>query len=62
MPERPALAVGARKQARLRRLARAWMSMAEPLPRFRAIRFDVVGVTFDRADRAIDFEWIRGAF
>ena len=61
-PERPALAVGPKKQARLRRLARAWMASAHPLPRFRSIRFDVVGVTFDHADRAVEVERIRGAF
>ena len=61
-PERPALAVGPQKQARLRRLARAWLASAEIAPRFGAIRFDVVGVTFDRSGRVTDFEWIRNAF
>jgi putative endonuclease len=59
-PVRPALAVDRRKQLRLRRLARAWLATADP-PRFRAIRFDVVGVTY-APGRPPDLEWIRDAF
>jgi putative endonuclease len=61
-PERPVLAVDRRKQARIRRLATAWMSERRNLPRYNEIRFDAIGVTFDRAGRQIDFEHIRGAF
>src|SRR5918996_3356807 len=46
-PERPALAVGRRKQLRLRRLARAWLATASAVPRFAELRFDVVGVQVD---------------
>lgn len=60
-PERPALAVGQRKQAQIRRLARAWLAAAGGLPRFREIRFDVVGVTYG-ADGSPDIEWIEDAF
>jgi putative endonuclease len=60
-PERPALAVGARKQAQIRRLARAWLSAQAGLPHFACIRFDVVGVTY-AADGSASVEWIRGAF
>jgi hypothetical protein len=31
-------------------------------PRYAQIRFDAVGVTFDRAGRVLDVEHIRGAF
>ena len=60
-PERPALAVGRRKQLQLRRLARAWLATRTDLPRFTAIRFDVVGVTYG-ADGSAAVEWIRHAF
>ena len=61
-PERPVLAVGRRKQLRIRRLAAAWMAERRRLRRYDEIRFDAIGVTFDRADRAVDVEHIRGAF
>jgi putative endonuclease len=61
-PERPVLSVDFRKQARVRRLATAWISKRRDLPRYEEIRFDAVGVTFDRANRAVDFEHIPGAF
>jgi hypothetical protein len=32
------------------------------LPRYDEIRFDAVGVTFDRAGRATDVEHLKGAF
>ena len=61
-PERPVLGVDWRKQLKVRRLATAWMGERRDAPRYREIRFDVVGVTFDRAGQAIDVEHIRGAF
>jgi putative endonuclease len=61
-PERPILGVDRRKQQRVRRLATAWMGDRRSAPRYAEIRFDAVGVTFDRAGRAIAIEHIRGAF
>jgi putative endonuclease len=61
-PERPILAVDARKQRRVRRLATAWIAERRGLRSYAEIRFDAVGVTFDRAGRAIDVEHIPGAF
>jgi putative endonuclease len=62
-PERPVLAIGPRKQRQVRRLATAWMAgRARELPRYREIRFDAVGVTFDRAGRVTDYDHIEGAF
>jgi len=61
-PERPVLGVGPRKQGRIRRLATAWMAERRDAPRYAEIRFDAVGVTFDRAGRAVDVEHIEGAF
>jgi putative endonuclease len=61
-PERPVLAVDTRKQRRVRRLATAWMAERRGIPPYAEIRFDAVGVTFDRADRVVDVEHIRAAF
>jgi len=61
-PERPVLAVDRRKQQRIRRLASAWMAANRDLPRYAEIRFDAVGVIFDRAGRVLDVEHIRAAF
>ena len=61
-PERPVLGVNRSKQLRVRRLATAWMSERRDTPRYGEIRFDAVGVTFDRTGRATDVEHIRGAF
>jgi putative endonuclease len=61
-PERPVLGVDRRKQLRVRKLATAWMSERRDAPFYAEIRFDAVGVTFDRAGRAIDVEHIVGAF
>ena len=61
-PERPILSIGVQKQLRIRRLAAAWMSSRRDLPRYDEIRFDAVGVTFDRRDRVLEIEHIPGAF
>ena len=62
-PERPALAVGRRKQLRLRRLAREWLANPRR-PRVEGVagyRFDVVGVTY-AGGRVLDVEHIPNAF
>jgi putative endonuclease len=61
-PERPVLGVGPRKQLKIRRLAAAWMMERRDAPRYEEIRFDAVGVTFDRTDRVTDVEYIKAAF
>lgn len=61
-PERAVLAVGAAKQRRLRRLAGAWLSQAGRLPPHRELRFDAVGVTYDRAGRLVGYEHLANAF
>jgi putative endonuclease len=60
-PERPVLAVDTRKQRRIRRLAAAWLAERRDAPYCAEIRFDVLGVTFDRG-RAVEVEHIRNAF
>jgi putative endonuclease len=62
-PERPILAIGPRKQLQVRRLATAWMAeRRRALPRYAEIRFDAVGVSFDRLGRVAAYEHIPGAF
>jgi len=61
-PERPVLSVGPRKQLKVRRLAAAFMAARRDLPRYDGIRFDAVGVTFDRSDQLVDLEHLEGAF
>jgi putative endonuclease len=61
-PQRPVHAVDRRKQQRIRRLATAWLSKRRDLPYYTEIRFDAVGVSFDRAGRATEFEHLEAAF
>lgn len=61
-PERPVLSVGPRKQLQVRRLAAAFMAARRDLPRYDGIRFDAVGVTFDRSGDVVDLEHLEGAF
>jgi putative endonuclease len=61
-PEKPILAIDARKQRRVRRLATAWMSERREGPGYDEIRFDAVGVTLDRAGRPLDVDYVKGAF
>jgi len=61
-PERPVHAVDRRKQQRIRRLATAWLGERRDLPYYAEIRFDAVGVSFDRSGRATDIEHIEAAF
>jgi putative endonuclease len=61
-PERPILAVDARKQRRVRKLAVAWMAERRGVRPYSQIRFDAVGVTFDRDGRVTDIEHIPAAF
>ncbi len=61
-PERPVLAIGPKKQRRIRSLASAWMSERRGLPRYESIRFDAVGVTYDYGGQVTDYEHIVAAF
>jgi len=62
-PETPALAVGRRKQAKIRSLAAAWLrERGYDVPRHRELRFDVVGLRLDGRGRVTEYEHIRAAF
>ena len=62
-PERPVHSVHARKQQRIRRLATAWIAERRGgIPRYERIRFDAVGVTFERSGRLVDVEHLEAAF
>lgn len=61
-PERPILSVNWRKQLRVRRLATAWMAEHRGLPPYEEIRFDAVGVSFDRSGGVLEVEHIEAAF
>jgi putative endonuclease len=60
-PERPAHAVGPRKQLKLRRLAREWIAERRGPSGVAGYRFDVVGVSFG-PDGLADVDHIRNAF
>jgi putative endonuclease len=60
-PERPAHAVGCRKQQRLRRLAREWIAEGRGPSGVAGYRFDVVGVSFG-PDGLADVDHLRAAF
>jgi putative endonuclease len=62
-PERPVLAVGWRKQRKLRALALAWLRDPDrSVPPHAGLRFDVVGVRVDAAGRPTEWEHLRAAF
>jgi putative endonuclease len=62
-PETPVAMVDTRKQARLRRLAGAWLRERGPgSERFAGLRFDVAGVWVGPRDEIVDCEYLRAAF
>ena len=61
-PVHPTLAVGPNKQRRIRRLASAWIADHGSRVGFREVRFDVVGITFDREGRLVAYDHLENAF
>ncbi len=61
-PTAPILAVGPNKQRRLRRLASAWIAGHGRRLAFRDVRFDVVGITFDRQGNVVAYDHLENAF
>jgi putative endonuclease len=50
------------KQAQVRQMASAWLSLVRDRPRFAAIRFDAIGVLVDDADQLVRLDHLEGAF
>ncbi len=55
-------AFSAGKQAQVRRIAARWLHERSDRPRAVGLRFDAIGVNFDRAGRLISLEHLEGAF
>jgi putative endonuclease len=62
-PDRtPLESVGYRKRQRVRNMARSWLRERSEHPYATTIRFDAIGLTFDRDDELIALEHLEGAF
>ncbi|HTU14693.1 MAG TPA: YraN family protein [Solirubrobacterales bacterium] len=61
-PQLPVLAVGPNKQRRLRRLASGWIASHGRTIAFREVRFDVVGVLFERDGSLAAYDHLENAF
>jgi putative endonuclease len=58
----PFEAVDPRKRAQVRRMARSWLAEWTGRPYARVLRFDAIGVTFDRSGELVGIEHLEGAF
>jgi putative endonuclease len=59
----PFAAIGGRKRRRLRMMAREWLAVRESRERRPAeVRFDAIGIAFDRRGRLISLEHLEDAF
>jgi putative endonuclease len=61
-PGTPFDAVGPGKQTRVRRMAGRWLAERRDRPRAAQLRFDAIGVTFDRGGRLLALEHLEAAF
>lgn len=55
-------AVDRAKRAQVRNMARGWLATRTDRPFARGIRFDAIGVMFDRSGRLLALEHLEGAF
>jgi putative endonuclease len=59
----PFAAIGARKQRQVRQMAREWLAQRASVgPRPPELRFDAIGIAFDRRGRLLSLEHLEGAF
>jgi putative endonuclease len=59
----PFAAIGARKRRQVRLMAREWLARRGPdRPRPPELRFDAIGIVFDRQGRLLSLEHLEGAF
>jgi putative endonuclease len=58
----PFESVHARKRDQVRRMAASWLSERPRRPYARVLRFDAIGVTFDRAGQLLSLEHLESAF
>jgi putative endonuclease len=58
----PFEALRALKQSQVRKMAGHWLIARTQRPRPDILRFDAIGVTFDRAGRLVGIEHLEGAF
>jgi putative endonuclease len=58
----PFEAVDPRKRAQVRRMARSWLAERTGRPYATVLRFDAIGVTFDRSGQLVALEHLEGAF
>ena len=62
-PETPAMAVGARKQAKIRALASAWLrERGYGVPSHRDLRFDVIGLRLGEGGELTEYQHLEAAF
>jgi putative endonuclease len=55
-------AIRARKRVRLRKLAESWLRERRDRPYAGVLRFDAIGVTFDRTGRLVRIDHLEAAF
>jgi len=58
----PFESVHTRKREQVRRMAASWLSDRPGRPFASALRFDAIGITFDRSGRLLGLEHLEGAF
>jgi putative endonuclease len=58
----PLEAVGVAKRAQVRKMGRGWLAAHPDRPFANAIRFDAIGLVFDRTGRLLALEHLEGAF
>jgi putative endonuclease len=58
----PFEAINGRKRAQVRKMAGQWLIERRERPYADTLRFDAIGVTFDRAGRLLAIEHLEGAF